>query len=566
MSRELRAFEGRVNSAEQLAAVLKLRDEAGVLIERLYAFAHLRHDENTDDQQAQGDYNVANDVANQFGEDTAWFVPALLALPAGAVSNWIESSPPLGVYRHWWADIERRRPHFRNSAEETLLAQVSPLSDGPSHTFSLFTNADMKFPIIRDEEGKEVELSLGRYMAAIYSQDRRYRKDAFLALHETYAKFANTLASLLNTQVKRDMFYAKARGYADAREAALGPNNIPAAVYDGLVGVVNRNLPLLHRYTELRRRVLKLDGLHAYDLYVSLVPESSEKVPYDEAVGTILDGLAVLGPEYCGPMRTGFASRWVDVCETQNKRSGAYCMGTYLVHPYLLLNYADNANARSTVAHEMGHAMHTWFTQHSQPPIYGDYTIFCAEVASTVNEALLNDHLLRRATTDEARLQLINQSLENIRTTVFRQTLFAEFERRIHDMAQQGLPLTSQSLFGEYRGLYERYYGPALVIDDVLDAECLRIPHFYRNFYVYQYATSYCAATDIARRILANGPGAVDGLIRFLKAGSSDYSINILKLAGVDMTTAEPFEATMRLFEKQLDEMEKLLKRVGVWR
>ncbi|MEE8170009.1 MAG: oligoendopeptidase F [Phycisphaerae bacterium] len=555
----VRAHKDRINSADALAELLTLLDETRVRVERLYAYAMLRHHQDTNDTAAQADFERVRNLENRLREDTSWVVPALLKLSDETVTDWIDRTPPLTVYRHWWDDIRRQRRHFRNADEEELLALAGMVTNGANQTFSLFTNADLKFGDVTDDQGRPVELTTGRLYSAIYSTDRRYRRDAFLGLHDGYMKYANTIASLLGTQIKRDIFYARARRYDSALEASLGPNNIPVTVYDRLVAVVNANLPLLHRYTELRKRVLKLDALHAYDLYVSLVPESDEKVSYEDAVPTILEALSPLGDTYVAPMRTAFESRWIDVYETQNKRSGAYCMGVYSAHPYLLLNYGNTANARSTVAHEMGHAMHSWFTQHTQPPVYGDYTIFCAEVASTVNEALLNDFLLKRAKTAHQRMQLINSSLENIRTTVFRQTLFAEFERIVHELAERDEPLTPPVMFKRYRELYERYYGSSLVIDDALDAECLRIPHFYRNFYVYQYATSYCAATNIARRILDGEPGAVSGFMAFLKSGSSDYSIKLLKLAGVDMTTQEPFEKTMELFGQQLDELERLL-------
>ncbi|MCK6482654.1 MAG: oligoendopeptidase F [Phycisphaerae bacterium] len=560
---EFKTHKDKIDSAARLATVLKQRDRLSLKLERVYAWAMLKHHEDTNEKNAQASYARASDLTHRYAEDTSWLIPNLLALPAETVTSWIDKTPELNVYRHWWDDIRRQRTHFRNTAEEELLALAAGMADGPSDAFSLFTNADLKFGTVKDEQGDEVELSPGRYNAAIYSADRRYRRDAFVGLHETYGKYANTLAALLSTQVKRDIFYAKSRNYGSALEASLGPNAIPVEVYEQLVAAINRHAPLLHRYAELRQRVLKLDELHAYDLYVPLVPEYAEKVPYEAGVGTILESLSILGEEYTTPMRRAFESRWVDVYETRNKRSGAYCMGCYSAHPYLLLNYAGTANDRSTVAHEMGHAMHSWFTQKTQPVIYGDYTIFCAEVASTVNEALLNDYLLKRATKDEERLQLINSSLEGIRTTVFRQTLFAEFEKTIHEMAERGEPLTPDALFRVYRGLYQKYYGPALVLDECLDAECLRIPHFYRNFYVYQYATSYCAATNIASRVLAGEDGAVEGLMKFLKAGSSDYSLNVLKLAGVDMSSPKPFEDTMKLFERRLDELERLLKGMG---
>lgn len=545
--------------AKELLAAYKKRDETYVLVDRLAVYASLNQDEDLNNKTAQARYGRATDLYNRFSEAWAWFQPEVLQIADATVSDWLEKNRELAVYRHALEDARRLRAHTLSPREEELLAMSGDFSDAMQRTFSLFTNADLKFPTIRDEKGAEVQLSPARFSAFLSSADPRVRRDAFLGLHRTYESYENTLGSLLAFQVKRAIFYARARHYKSALEASLSPNNIPVSVYDNLVAAVNESLPLLHRYSALRKRVLKLKELHPYDLYVPLVAESSRKVQYDDAVKTILEGLSPLGDEYVKPMRQGFESRWIDVFETKGKRSGAYCSGTYSSHPYLLLNYNETPHDRSTVAHEMGHAMHTWFTTRTQPVIYGDYSIFCAEVASTVNEVILNDYLYRRATDKMEKLQLVNELLENIRTTVFRQTLFAEFERQIHETAEAGKPLTPDLMQKMYRDLVQKYYGPELVIDSETDSECFRIPHFYRNFYVYQYATSYAAATDIGRRIVSKEPAAVDGLMKFLKAGSSVYPIDCLRLAGVDMTTPQPVRSCMKLFGEKLAEMEKLL-------
>ncbi|MFO0972694.1 MAG: oligoendopeptidase F [Phycisphaerae bacterium] len=545
--------------AKELLATLKLRDETYVLVDRLAVFASLRQDENLDDKTHQSRYGRAMDLYNKFSEAWSWFGPEVLQIAEATLADWLSKDAALATYRHALDDMRRLAPHTLSPREEELLAMSGDMSDCMQRTFSLFTNADLKFPTIQDEQKHDVQLSPGRFLAFLNSPDGRVRRDAFLGLHKTYESYENTLGSLLSFQVKKAIFYARARHYASAREAALTPNNIPVAVYDNLITAVHEGLPLLHRYTALRKKLLKLDELHPYDLYVPLVAESHRAVPYDDAVKTILEALGVLGDDYIKPMRQGFAGRWIDVRETRGKRSGAYCSGTYSSHPYLLLNYSDTAHDRSTVAHEMGHAMHTWFTTHAQPVVYGDYAIFCAEVASTVNEVILNEYLYRRATTKAEKLELVNELLENIRTTVFRQTLFAEFEKQIHETAEAGRPLTPDLMQKIYRDLVQKYYGRELVIDPETDSECFRIPHFYRNFYVFQYATSYAAATDIGRRIITKKPGATEGLMKFLKAGSSVYPIDCLKLAGVDMTTPDPVRSCMRLFGEKLDEMEKLL-------
>lgn len=560
MVKQSKEMKGRAaKGPADLLAVLKHRDQTSVLVDRLFNFAHLNQDEDLANKPNQARFSRATDLANKYSEAWSWFQPEVLTIPPETLSSWMAKDKDLAVYKHALDDIQRMRAHTLSPREEELLAMSGDMSDAMSRTFSLFTNADMQFPLIKDESGNEVQLSPARFMAFLTSPDPRVRRDAFIGLHKTYKSYENTVGSLLAYQVKRDVFYARARNYKSALEAALYPDNIPVEVYNNLIKAVNNAFPLMHRYVALRKKVLKLKELHPYDLYVPIVAESSKKVPYDDGVKTILTALNVLGDDYITAMSNGFNSRWIDVYETKGKRSGAYCSGTYTCHPYLLLNYADTSHDRSTVAHEMGHAMHTWFTTHNQPIIYGDYSLFCAEVASTANEVILNAYLFDRATTKQEKLELINELLENIRTTVFRQTLFAEFERDIHQMAEAGQPLTPDAMQKVYHDLVQKYYGPDLVIDSETDSECFRIPHFYRNFYVYKYATSYAAATDIGRRIIAKQPGAVDGLMKFLKAGSSVYPIDCLKLAGVDMTTPAPVESCMKLFGEKLSEMEKLM-------
>lgn len=560
MVKQAAGMKGRASrSGADLLAILKHRDQTYLVVDRVAVHASLKQDENLDDKTGQAHYSRATDLYNKFTEAFSWLTPEILQIPAESFASWQAKDKELAVYAHALDDIQRMRPHTLSPREEELLAMSGDMADGMSRTFSLFSNADMKFPVIKDDKGEDVELSPARYAAFLNVRDPRVRRDAFAGLHGTYSKFANTIGSLLAFQVKRDIFYARARRYGSSLEAALTPDNLPVSVYDNLVRTVNEGLPALHRYTDLRKRVLKLGELHAYDLYVPLVAESTEKFEYAGSLKTILEALNLLGPEYIDPMRKGFESRWIDVYETKGKRSGAYCSGTYSVHPYLLLNYEGTSHDRSTIAHEMGHAMHSWFTQHAQPVVYGDYSLFCAEVASTTNEVILNEYLYQRAKTKQEKLELVNSLLENIRTTVFRQTLFAEFERAIHEMAEAGKPLTPDVMQKTYKALVQKYYGPTLICDADVESECFRIPHFYRSFYVYKYATSYAAATDIGRRILAREPGAVEGLMKFLKAGSSVYPLDCLKLAGVDMTTPQPVRSCMKLFADKLAEMEKLL-------
>ncbi|HKQ47351.1 MAG TPA: oligoendopeptidase F [Phycisphaerae bacterium] len=549
------------HSTESLLTALKLRDDLAAEIDRLIVYAGLSYHEDMSVNVAQGRADRAESLATRAAEAASWLVPEILSLPAGKVHAWLESNKELAVYRHYLEDLERQRAHVLSPREEELLAMAGDIASGPGNIYSRFTNTNLDFPTIKNDKGNDVKLSVGQYSAMIYSRDRRVRKDAWTGLHETYQAKANTLSALLSTHVKQHMFYAKARGFKTCREAALFNPNIPVAVYDNLVATIHRHLPKLHRYVALRKKLMGLSEVHQYDLYVPIVEAPEETLKYDDAVETILKALAPLGPDYIATLRKSFESRWIDVYESPNKRSGAYCWGSYLTHPYLLLNFHGTTNDRSTIAHELGHAMHSWYTVKNQPFIYGDYATFCAEVASTVNEVILAHYLLDHAKTDIERLLILQQQIDEIRTTVFRQTMFAEFEMRFHEMAERGEPLTGEVLSKEYQDMVRKYYGPHAAYDDCGAAEGLRIPHFYSNFYVYTYATSHCAATNIGRRILARDPTAVDGLMKFLSSGSSRYPLETLRLAGVDMTTPRPIEDTMQLFDELLTEFESLFQK-----
>ncbi len=545
-------------SGDALLAALTLHDELSAELDRVVVYAGLSHHEDMSNSPAQGRWDRAQSLATRAEEASSWLVPEILTLESDKVHGWFSKSDKLAIYRHYLDDLHRQRDHFLSPREEELLAMAGEVASAPQNIYGLFTNTNLDFPKIKDESGQEILLSSAKYYNLIYSKDRRVRRDAFIGYHETYQAKANTLAALLSAHVKQHMFFAKARGFASAREAALFGPNIPVAVYDNLVATVNKHLPKLHRYVALRKKLMGIEKVHQYDLYVPMIEAEEEKIHYDDGVKTILTALAPLGADYVGTLKNAFESRWIDVYETPNKRSGAYCWGSYLTHPYLLLNYTATMNDRSTVAHEMGHAMHSWYTVKNQPIVYGDYATFCAEVASTVNEVLLAHYLLNHAKNDTERLLILQQQIESIRTTVFRQTMFAEFEQRFHELAEAGAPLTAEMLMKEYAAIVAKYYGPDCENDACVAAEGLRIPHFYSNFYVYTYATSHCAATNIGRRIIGGEAGAVDGLMKFLSAGSSKYPLDILRLAGVDMTTPKPIEDTMQLFDELLDEFEAL--------
>ncbi|HWL94971.1 MAG TPA: oligoendopeptidase F, partial [Phycisphaerae bacterium] len=548
-------------SGDALLQALKSRDKLSMELDRLMVYAGLSFHQDMSVSVAQGRSDRVQSLGTRASEATSWFVPEILSIPWETISGWMEKNKDLAVYRHALEDIQREKAHYLSPREEELLAMAGDVTAAPSNIYNLYTNTDLEFPIIKDEKGNDVRLSSAAYTKLIYSRKREVRRDAFMGIHDTYAKMKGTLGAMLNSHVKQHIFNAKARHYESSMAAALGGPNVPASVYKNLIETVNRNTPHLHRYVEMRKRLMGLDEIHGYDLYVPLVGDTDEKIEYADAVTTILTALRPLGEDYVATLRTAFDSRWIDVYETKNKRSGAYCWGSYATHPFLLLNYGGTMNDRSTVAHEMGHAMHSWYTVKHQPFPYGDYATFCAEVASTVNEVILAHYLLNHAESDVERLLILQQQIEGIRTTVFRQTMFAEFEMKIHEMAEAGEPLTGDTLCKVYGELVRRYYGPGLVIEPSASAECLRIPHFYRNFYVYTYATSHCAATNIGRRIIENEPGAVDGLMQFLSSGSSRYPLDTLKLAGVNMNSPKPIEDTMEMFGGLLAEFETLFEK-----
>lgn len=553
-------YKGRLGeSAETLYEALQYRDHVLLRLGKLYAYAHMRHDEDTTNSLYQGLETRAESLYAEAGNVMAFIVPEILALDEQVLRNFLQQYEPLRLYEHELDEMNRQRPHVLSEKEEALLAQAAEVMNASSNTFGALNNADLRFPTIQDENGEEVEVTHGRYIRFLESEDRRVRRDAFKAVYDTYRKYENTFASTLSGAVKRNTFFARVRNYRSAREAALSKNQIPETVYDNLIETIHRYLPLLHRYVQLRKRVLGLDELHMYDLYTPLVKQADMKVTYEEAKDILLKGLAPLGDDYIAIVKEGFDNRWVDVQETRGKRSGAYSSGSYGTNPYILMNWQDNVNNLFTLAHEFGHSVHSYYTRKYQPYPYGNYSIFVAEVASTCNEALLNDYLLKTIDDEKKRLYLLNHYLETFRGTVFRQTMFAEFEHMIHQMVQNGEALTAQVLTEKYYELNKTYFGDGVVIDEEIGLEWARIPHFYYNYYVYQYATGFSAATALSKQILEEGAPAVERYIEFLKAGSSDYPIEVLKKAGVDMTSPEPIEQACQVFEQKLQELEQLL-------
>ncbi|WP_026832479.1 oligoendopeptidase F [Exiguobacterium undae] len=554
-------YKGRLAQTDAiLFEGLQLRDEVSRRLHKLYTYAHMRYDENTADSFYQAMNDRARTLASQIGATLAFMTPELLEVPEETIASYLEKNPDLALYRHAFDELNREREHVLSEAEEAILAKAGEVLGQSGTTFGMLNNADMKFPKIKGEDGEETELTHGRFITFMESKDRSIREAAFKAMYGTYSQYTNTLASTLAGSIKKDNFYAEVRKFKTARESALHGNTIPEQVYDGLIEAVHEHLPLLHRYVALRKRILGVEELHVYDMYTPLVSEVEMKVTYEEAKQLMIDGLAPLGAEYKHILEDGLAKRWVDVRETRGKRSGAYSSGAYDTQPFILMNWQDNVNNLFTLAHEFGHSVHSYYTRQNQPYAYGDYSIFVAEVASTTNEALLNDYLLKRVTDKNEKLYLLNNQLETFRGTLFRQTMFAEFEHQIHEAARLGQALTPEFLTKTYYALNETYFGDGIVLDEEIGLEWARIPHFYYNYYVYQYATGISAAAALTSQILEEGQPAVDRYINnFLKAGSSDYPIEVLKAAGVDMTTKAPVEAALRQFERVLNEFEALL-------
>ncbi len=556
---KLEGFRGTLGgSPDQLLGCLELRDETHKRTDQLVVYSRMRKDEDNGNSRYQALADRAMVLATELSSASAFIGPEILALPEEKLWGFLATESRLGLYRHHLEELLRQRPHVRSTEVEMVLAQSMEISRTPDNTYGMLTNADMKFPTIQGEGGLPVELSQARYNHLRESQDRRVRKDAFQAMHQSYQGFRNTVASSLSGSVRSDIFYSRTRSYPTALEAALEPNSIPTTVYHNLIETVNRNLSSLHRYMALRARLLGLEELHHYDLYVPMVADVKLEMPYEEAVETVEAAFAPLGEEYLSALKDGLASRWVDVYENEGKTSGAYSSGAYTTNPYVLLNYQGTLNDVFTLAHELGHSMHSYFTRKTQPYVYGDYTIFLAEVASTLNEALLTDYLLKQSVDRKLQAYLVNQQMERIRTTLFRQTMFAQFELEIHSWVESGQALTPDLLSSRYAELNARYYGSGVVPDEEIAIEWARIPHFYWAFYVYQYATGVSAATALANQILTEGEPAVQRYLHFLKSGSSDYSINLLRQAGVDMASPEPVQQALDKFDALTDQMEEL--------
>jgi len=560
----LKGFEGKISqSADQLVSFFKAYEDLNKRLDNAGSYASMAYDQDTRQQKYTGFKDRIMTVGMKVGEATAWFTPELVSIPDATFEKWYKEKPELAVDRQYIDDQLRTRAHTLSPAEERILALSSNLASSPASASTALRNTDIQFPSVKDENGKDVTLSEGRYQMLLESPNRDVRRDAMMGMLGTYLKFQNTAAALMSGNIAKDVFYSSSRKYHSSLEASLDNDNIDTTVYLNLIETVHKNIAPLRKYVQIRREALKLPDIHLYDFNVALIPETRIQMPYDQAVSTIEKALTPLGKDYLDPMEKGFASRWIDVYETKNKRSGAYSSGSYLSHPYMLLNYNNTLEDMFTVAHEMGHSMHTWFSAHHQPYIYSDYRIFVAEVASTFNEALLMDYLLKNEKDPSKKLYLVNQYIDNIRGTLISQVMFAEFELRMHRAAEAGEPLTSENLCKMYESTIQSYYGPDVTWDDQYAYTWIRIPHFYRNFYVYKYATSYAASQALSQRVLNNVKGARDAYIHFLSSGSSEYPLDLLRHAGVDMSKPAPVEITMKKLGELVDQMEKLLIQTG---
>ncbi len=546
-------------SAEALLKVFQLSDELGRKAEKLYVYAKMRRDENNASNIYQALFDRAEGLSVEASSATAFVVPEILTIPEEELKGFIQQNQELAIYKHSIDEILRQKEHILSAQEERLLAMAADISMASHNIFTMLNNADIKFPIIRDEDGQEVELTKGRYGSFMESANRQVRQDAFKALYSSYRKLINTLGASLASSVKKDIFYARARNYPSSVEASLDQDNVPDEVYNRLIEAVHAHMEPMHRYMRIRKQVLAVEELHMYDIYTPLVHEYKMKVSYEDAQQTVLKALQPLGEDYIARLQEGFQGGWIDVYENEGKTSGAYSWGTYDTNPYVLLNYDDKLDDMFTLAHEMGHSLHSYYSNHHQPYVNAQYSIFVAEVASTVNESLLIDHLLQNSRDKQEKIYLINHYLEQFRGTVYRQTMFAEFEKIIHDQAEQGEALTPEYLNTVYRDLNKLYYGPDVVLDEEIDLEWTRIPHFYSAFYVYKYATGFSAATALKEAILQEGQPAVQRYLDFLKSGGSDYPIQLLQKAGVDLTTPEPVEDALKYFARLVDELENLL-------
>ena len=553
-------YAGRLaESAETLYEYLEQDEQTDVTISRLANYCMRCHDVDTRNPKYQAMVGKFMSTMVAMQAATSFVTPELMAISDETLEHFYADCPKLERYRRMLTNLRRRRAHTLSAAEEKLLAAAGEMANAPQDVFGSFSNADLTFPEAVDSNGNKHPLSHGTFVRLEENPDRELRKSAYETLYHTIGNFKNTAASLLNAQNKKLKFYAEARKYPNAFEAALDGTNVPTSVYLNLIEAVHQNMDKMHRYVSLRKKLLGVEELHFYDVYMPLLADVDKKIPFADAKQTVYDALYPLGDDYRAVLKEGFENRWIDVYENEGKRSGAYSAGAD-IHPYVLLNYSGSLDSQFTLAHEMGHALHSYYSNKYQNPVDSDYVVFVAEVASTCNEALLMEYLLSKTTDKKERAYLINHFLDQFKGTLYRQTMFAEFELNIGRMVAEGKTLTADVLCSEYKKLNELYFGPDMVVDDEIAMEWARIPHFYYNYYVFQYATGYSAAIALSRKILTEGEPAVKKYLNFLSGGCSKSPIDLLKAAGVDMTSPEPVNQALELFGKLLDEMEELTR------
>lgn len=565
---KLRQFQGTLpSSASRLADALEAQSYFDKELTRLFVYASMSSDQDTRVSTYQGMQQEMIQLGSILGTETAFIEPEILKMDNATIERFLTQEPRLHVFRHYLDDIARRRAHTLSNAEEKLLAGSSVMASGPSSVYGIFADADFPYPSVTLSDGKTAKLDKAAFTLRRGSLSREDRQKVMEAFFTALGKYRATFGSMMNSSVQTSAFYARARNYDNSLQAALDQPNIPVSVYSRLVDGVNRNLPTFQRYLKLRKRMMGLSELHYYDLYAPLVSSVDTKYPVDVAERNILEALAPLGPEYAAGAKRAFTERWIDMYPTEGKTAGAYSNGAaYDVHPYMLLNYNGKYDDMSTLAHELGHTMHSYFSNKTQPYPLSSYPIFVAEVASTFNEALLIDYMLKQIKDDATRLSLLGNYLESIKGTVFRQTQFAEFELRMHEMVEKGQPLTGDALSKLYLEIVKKYYGHdqgVCIVDDYIADEWAFIPHFYNSFYVFQYATSFTASSALSEKVLSGDPGATERYLKFISAGKSKYPIELLKDAGVDMTTDEPLELTVKKMNRVMDEMERLLNKAG---
>ncbi len=548
------------NSPKSLKEVLDFSERIELKISHLYVYTHLQSDTDVSNAKYQAMQSRAVGLATKISTAFAFISPEILAADETVIRGYVKDNVELNIYQHFFDDLFKNRKYILSNKEESILAAAGETLSVFDDIYSVYTNSEMKMPEVTDDKGNKIKLSYGRYNVLRESPNKAVRKEAFMGMHNTYGDNKNTLANILGGKVKADNFNAKVRGFESARHSALFANNVPESVYDQLLETVNNNLEALHQYVEVRKNILNLDEINMYDLYTPLVSDIDLKFTKDDAKEIILEALVPLGEDYINVVKRAFDERWLDLVENENKRSGAYSSGTYGTNPYVLMNWQDTLDNVFTLAHELGHSLHSYYTRKHQPQVYGDYSIFVAEVASTTNEELLTHYFLEKYTDKNIRAYILNHYLDGVKGTVFRQTQFAEFEHLIHQSDQNGVALTGEFLTNEYFNMNKRYYGETMTYDKEIGYEWALIPHFYYNYYVYQYATGFSAASALSQRILSGNQEYIDAYLKFLKSGSSAYPIDVLKKAGVDMNSPKPIEDTLAMFKNRLVELQDLLK------